>query len=93
MKTISLTESAYHRLASWKDGRTFSEVIERMIPPKGTIEAAFEAATRSEQLNMAQEELWRARRQFASEVRKLRLGLKLMLTLGLAIKDARAASG
>ena len=43
MKTISLTESAYHRLASWKDGRTFSEVIERMIPPKGTIEAAFEA--------------------------------------------------
>ena len=44
MKTISLTESAYQRLASWKDGRTFSEVIERMIPPKGTIEAAFEAA-------------------------------------------------
>ena len=44
MKTISLTENAYQRLASWKDGRTFSEVIERMIPPKGTIEAAFEAA-------------------------------------------------
>ena len=43
MKTISLTETAYQRLASWKDGRTFSEVIERMIPPKGTIEAAFEA--------------------------------------------------
>ena len=44
MKTISLTESAYQRLASWKDGRTFSEVVERMIPPKGTIEAVFEAA-------------------------------------------------
>lgn len=43
MKTISLTESAYQRLASWKEGRTFSQVIERMIPPKGTIEAAFEA--------------------------------------------------
>lgn len=44
MKTISLTESAYQRLASWKDGRTFSEVIERMIPPKGTIQAALDAA-------------------------------------------------
>ncbi len=44
MKTISLTEIAYQRLASWKDGRTFSEVIERMIPPKGTIQAALDAA-------------------------------------------------
>ena len=44
MKTISLTETAYQRLASWKDGRTFSEVIERMIPPKGTIQAALDAA-------------------------------------------------
>lgn len=43
MKTISPTESAYQRLASWKEGRTFSQVIERMIPLKGTIEAAFEA--------------------------------------------------
>jgi len=44
MKTISLTETAYQRLASWKDGRTFSQVIERMIPPKGTIQAALDAA-------------------------------------------------
>ncbi len=44
MKTISLSETAYQRLASWKDGRTFSEVIERMIPPKGTIQAALDAA-------------------------------------------------
>lgn len=44
MKTISLTETAYHRLASWKNAETFSEVIERMIPPKGTIEAALDAA-------------------------------------------------
>jgi predicted CopG family antitoxin len=43
MKTISLTESAYQRLASYKEGRTFSQVIERMIPLKGKIEAAFEA--------------------------------------------------
>jgi hypothetical protein len=66
---------------------------ERTSRTSGADEAAFEAATRSEPSNTAQEELWRARRQFASEVRKLRLGLKLMLTLGLAIKDARAASG
>lgn len=46
MKTISLTESAYQRLASWKEGRTFSDVIEGMIPPKGTIEASFEAVGR-----------------------------------------------
>lgn len=39
MKSISLTESAYQRLASYKEGRTFSQVIERMIPLKGTIEA------------------------------------------------------
>lgn len=44
MKTISLTETAYQRLASWKNGKTFSEVIERMIPPKGTIQAALDAA-------------------------------------------------
>jgi predicted CopG family antitoxin len=43
MKTISITESAYQRLASWKEGRTFSQVIEQMIPLKGMIEAAFEA--------------------------------------------------
>lgn len=43
MKTISLTESAYQRLASYKEGRTFSQVIKRMIPLKGTLEAAFEA--------------------------------------------------
>ena len=46
MKTISLSESAYTRLASWKSGRgdTFSAVIERLIPPKGTLNAALEAA-------------------------------------------------
>lgn len=52
MKTISLTDSAYQRLASWKEGRTFSEVVEKMIPPKGTIEAAFEAAVRLPDLSV-----------------------------------------
>jgi predicted CopG family antitoxin len=44
VKTISLTESAYQRLLSWKTGGTFSEVVERMIPCKGTLSAAVEAA-------------------------------------------------
>jgi predicted CopG family antitoxin len=44
MKTISLSETAYQRLLAWKEGTTFSEVIERMIPPKGTLTAALEAS-------------------------------------------------
>lgn len=51
MKTISLTESAYQRLASWKEGRTFSEVIEGMIPPKGTIQGALEAVVKLPELS------------------------------------------
>ena len=44
MKTISLSEVAYQRLLAWKSGDTFSEVIEKMIPPKGTLQAAMKAA-------------------------------------------------
>ncbi|MEI8309512.1 MAG: antitoxin VapB family protein [Verrucomicrobiota bacterium] len=44
MKTISLTESAYQRLLSWKSSGTFSDVVERMVPCKGTLGAAVEAA-------------------------------------------------
>jgi len=44
MKTISLSETAYQRLLSWKDGSTFSEVIEKLIPPKGTLQAALKAS-------------------------------------------------
>ena len=44
VKTISLTESAYQRLSSWKEGGTFSEVVERMVPAKGTIASALAAA-------------------------------------------------
>lgn len=44
MKTISLSEVAYQRLLSWKDGATFSEVIEKLIPPKGTLQAALKAS-------------------------------------------------
>jgi predicted CopG family antitoxin len=46
MKTIAVSEKAYTRLVSWKNGErdTFSAVIERLIPPKGTLAAALEAA-------------------------------------------------
>lgn len=44
VKTISVSEVAYQRLLSWKDGSTFSEVIEKLIPPKGTLEAALKAS-------------------------------------------------
>jgi hypothetical protein len=39
MKTFSLTESAYLRFPSWKEGRAFLQVIEGILPPKGAIEA------------------------------------------------------
>ena len=46
MKTIAVSESAYRRLSSWKSGKkdSFSKVIERMVPPKGTLKAALKAA-------------------------------------------------
>ena len=46
MKTIAVSEEAYARLASWKTGRedTFSAVIERLIPRKGTFGSALKAA-------------------------------------------------
>jgi predicted CopG family antitoxin len=44
VKTISLTETAYQRLLAWKEGRTFSEVIEELVPRKGTLEAAIKAS-------------------------------------------------
>jgi predicted CopG family antitoxin len=44
MKTISLTETAYQRLLAWKDGLTFSQVIENLVPRKGTLEAAIKAS-------------------------------------------------
>ena len=45
MKTIAVSETAYERLLIWKTGGkdTFSKVIERMVPQKGTFDAVFEA--------------------------------------------------
>jgi predicted CopG family antitoxin len=45
VKTIAVSEIAYERLAVWKKNRkdTFSKVIERMVPAKGTFDAVLEA--------------------------------------------------
>ncbi len=45
MKTITLTEEAYGRLVSWKmNGRdSFSKVIERVVPKKGTMSNVLQA--------------------------------------------------
>lgn len=44
MKTITITENSYSRLKSWKkEGRdSFSKVIERMIPERGTFGAVLD---------------------------------------------------
>jgi predicted CopG family antitoxin len=40
MKTIPLIESAYQRLIASKQNGTFSDVIERLVPARGSIAAA-----------------------------------------------------
>lgn len=44
MKTITISENSYSRLKSWKKGGgdSFSKVIERMIPEKGTMGAVLD---------------------------------------------------
>ena len=46
MKTIAVSESAYRRLSTWKTGKkdSFSKVIERMVPLKGTFGSALKSA-------------------------------------------------
>jgi len=40
MRTITLSESAYDRLLSWKKSPkdSFSSVVIRLVPPKGTMQ-------------------------------------------------------
>ena len=42
MKTITLDDTAYLRLKSWKQGHrdSFSSVVKRIVPEKGTVGAA-----------------------------------------------------
>ena len=46
MKTITLTDDAYGRLLAWKDseGDSFSKVVLRVVPKKGTLGQALEEA-------------------------------------------------
>lgn len=46
MKTITLTDHAYERLAVWKESKndSFSKVIERILPSKGTLADILEAS-------------------------------------------------
>ena len=46
MKTISLTDKAYDRLASWKRGHrdSFSKVVDRVVPACGTLGSISKAA-------------------------------------------------
>jgi predicted CopG family antitoxin len=44
MKTIPLTESAHQRLIAWKQNGTFSDIIEKLVPARGSIAAALFAA-------------------------------------------------
>ncbi len=39
MKTITLTDEAYHRLAEWKSSprESFSNVVLRVVPKRGTL--------------------------------------------------------
>lgn len=41
MKTISLTDEAYDRLRAWKDAQhhSFSAVVLKRVPPRGTLES------------------------------------------------------
>ena len=39
MKTITLTDEAYHRLKEWKQspGESFSKVVLKVVPERGTL--------------------------------------------------------
>ena len=45
MKTITLTENAYERLLTWKDSPkdSFSKVVERVVPPRGSLKGVLAA--------------------------------------------------
>jgi predicted CopG family antitoxin len=57
MKTISLTDSAYQRLKTWKGGSkdSFSRVVERLIPARGTLGQIASAAAALPHLTPDQE--------------------------------------
>ncbi|MDP6491574.1 MAG: antitoxin VapB family protein [Kiritimatiellia bacterium] len=56
MKTISLTDEAYERLKEWKDesSDSFSRVVLRVVPEKGTLGQMLEDVSRLPVLNEEQ---------------------------------------
>jgi predicted CopG family antitoxin len=56
VKTITLSEDAYQRLAVWKEekGDSFSKVVLRYVPKKGTIEDLKQVASEWPALTEAQ---------------------------------------
>jgi len=56
MKTISLTDEAYERLKEWKSepNDSFSRVVLRIVPEKGTLGQMLEDVGRLPELSSAQ---------------------------------------
>jgi predicted CopG family antitoxin len=56
MKTITLTDQAYTRLKEWKDSanESFSAVVLKVVPEKGTLGQMVEDVGRMPPLNAAQ---------------------------------------
>ncbi len=59
MKTITLTEEAYERLAAWKESpkESFSKVVEKIVPKKGTLGSILETTKTLSKLTTEQEKL------------------------------------
>ncbi len=59
MKTITLTEEAYGRLAAWKGSpkESFSKVVEKIVPKKGTLGSILETTKTLSKLTSKQEKL------------------------------------
>ncbi len=57
MKTITLTEEAYERLSVWKEltKDSFSKVIERVVPKRGTLGSVLDAVQKLSPLSSKEE--------------------------------------
>ncbi len=65
MKTITLSDSAYDRLKEWKEppDESFSAVVLRRVPKRGTLRALAEALASLPPLPAAEAEAWLAERE------------------------------
>ena len=72
MKTITLTEEAYERLKAWKTGDSFSQVVLRTVPKRGTfgdLNESFKALLplSAEQSRVVRETIASKNEQFGNE--------------------------